>query len=102
MGGRKSVIDTPAVELLGYMDAAVSDDEAAAEKEKARYYFQYLINLFTAPSFGKEDSEFARSRQEFLKTITPAMPAKEYEYDDDIFEQLAKQQELLMKQKAIE
>lgn len=96
MGGRKEVLGIPAVESLGYMDMEMKNDEAEAEKERARHWLQFLIHTFTAPSLGKEDPQFLKNKQEFIEVLKPVPkkePTKIYDWDEELMKRLIAQQE---------
>jgi len=83
--------------MLMYMDMALRRDEDEAEKKKAEHFINYLIALYTAPSFGqKRDSKFEQGRKELLESITPKPkvegPAKVYQWDYEKLKRIKNQQ----------
>lgn len=96
MGGRKEVITAPAVELFQFMDLELKKEEQEAERERARTWLNYLVNVFTQPSYGKEDPKFAQAKKEFIDTIKPQEikgPPKVYDYDFELLKRLKQGQE---------
>ncbi|MER2090922.1 MAG: hypothetical protein ABS920_14380 [Sporosarcina sp.] len=91
MGGRREVTESPAVELLKFMDLHLEKDEQEAEKERARVWLNYLTTVFTQPSFGKEDAQLTQARRDFIKAIQPEQkpgPAKVYDWDFELMKRL--------------
>lgn len=96
MGGRKEVMTAPAVELLQFMDLELKKEEQEAERERARVWLSYLVNVFSQPSYGKEDPKHTQAKKEFLDTIKPQEkkgPAKVYDYDFELLKRLKQGQE---------
>jgi hypothetical protein len=87
LGGAKEVLHGSASSMLMYMDMALKRDEDEPEKKKAEHFINYLIAMYTQPSFGKTDQQFESSKKKFVESITPklenAEPAKEQEWDAD-------------------
>ena len=91
MGGRREVTESPAVELLKFMDLQLEKEEKEAEKERARVWLNYLTTVFTQPSHGKEDAKLTQARREFIKAIQPEQkpgPAKVYDWDFELMKRL--------------
>lgn len=94
LGGRKEVMEMPAVELLGMMDLHFTEQEQETEKEKTKAFLQYLIASYTAPTFGKPDAGFEKDRKAFEdmlkpehlkpKAITEGQPAIVYDWDEEV------------------
>ncbi|ANU13462.1 hypothetical protein B481_1993 [Planococcus halocryophilus Or1] len=86
----------PAVELLQFMDMELKKENQQAERERARVWLNYLVNVFTQPSMGKEDPKFAMAKKEFIESIKPEQKkgqAKVYEYDFELMKRLKASQE---------
>ncbi|WP_342512790.1 hypothetical protein MKY34_19615 [Sporosarcina sp. FSL K6-1522] len=76
---------------MKFMDLHLEKEEQEAEKERARVWLNYLTTIFTQPSYGKEDPQFKRARQDFIKAIQPeqkAEPAKVYNWDFELMKRL--------------
>lgn len=78
------------------MDMELTKEEQEGEKERARVWLNYLVNVFTQQSFGKEDPKFAQAKKEFIESIKPPEkkgPAKIYDYDFELMKRLKASQE---------
>lgn len=57
--------------MFMYMDMALKRDEDEAEKKKAEHFINYLIALYTAPTFGGKNPELERGRKELVESLKP-------------------------------
>lgn len=78
------------------MDIALSEGEADAEKERSRAWMQFLIQSFTAPSFGGADPSFEQAKKEFIDVIKPKPalnePTKIYQWDEEVLKRYKQKQ----------
>ncbi|MFB1100914.1 hypothetical protein [Terribacillus sp. JSM ZJ617] len=83
--------------MFMYMDMALKRDEDEAEKKKAEHFINYLIAMYTQPSFGKTDQQFENNKKKFIESITPKLeskgPAKVYQWDEELMKRLKAQQD---------
>lgn len=97
LGGRSEVVKTPALELFGYMDSEMKRVEAEAEKERVRIFLNFLSNVYSQPSQGKDDAKFNRDRSKYIESITPdkqtskAAP-QSFDWDPDLMERIKQRQ----------
>lgn len=76
----------------------LTETEAEAEKEKARAWIQFLIQTYTAPSFGTPDPAFEMQKKEFMEAIQPkpqisTEQPKKFEWDFEKIDKYKAQQE---------
>lgn len=62
----------------------MTEQDQEAEKEKARAWIQFLIQTYTAPTFGETDPAFDEAKKDFIEIIKPKTPEKKYEWDEDV------------------
>ena len=82
------MVNSPAVEMLKYMDMELEKERAKAEQEKAKMYIQYLSNIFSQPLQEKPSQDYLRAKKEFENLLMPEVvggnkSAKKYEWDFD-------------------
>lgn len=97
LGGRSEVVGTPALELFGYMENEFKRQEAEAEKERVRIFLNFLSNVYSQPSQGKDDAKFNRDRSKFIESITPEQKAQQatpqsFDWDPDLMERIKQRQ----------
>lgn len=95
LGGRREVVEAPAVELFKFMEMALEERQQEAEQERARMFIQYLSNIFSQPMQEKPSPKFLRAKREFEQLLSgeaeqqPKKPAKVYEWDFEREKRLA-------------
>ena len=89
-------MNSPADEILKFMDMALEQEQSEAEHERAKMYIQYLSNVFSQQQEGKPDPKFMQAKREFekmLKPETPQGPAEIYDWDFERMKRLKIEQE---------
>lgn len=71
LGGRREVIETPAVELFKYMEMEIEKDNARHRERQAEMYLNYLSRIFSQELQHKPTPEYLRAKSEFEKLINP-------------------------------
>lgn len=69
--------------MFMYMDMALKRDEDEAEKKKAEHFINYLIAMYTQPSFGEKNQQFESNKKKFVESITPKLGNAESEKVQD-------------------
>lgn len=92
LGGRKEVIDAPAIELFQYMITLNKREEDELMEKQAEFYINYLTQIFTQPLYEKPSQEFINAKKEFEEMLQPDSMKKQnrkvYEWDFERKERL--------------
>lgn len=80
LGGRREILDAPAVEIFKFMDMAMDEDEREADRKKAEMYLQFLITHFAQIPHGEESAERRMEREKFLGNLQPQSAKKEFKW----------------------
>lgn len=81
------MVESPADEILKFMEMALKKEEEEVEKEKTKYYMQYLITMFAQAPQGEEKAEQKNMRRQFLDTIRPRekeQQRKQFDWPDEV------------------
>lgn len=84
LGGRNEVLELPAAEAFKFMDMTIEKEYETAEREREKYWLNYLSMMFSqVPQLG-EKPEFTQAREKFTSLLQPqgAKPApKRHEWN---------------------
>ncbi|WP_029265682.1 hypothetical protein [Virgibacillus alimentarius] len=69
-------MNSPAVELLKYMDMTLEKEKQEDEKKQIEMWINYLSNVFSQPAYGKPDKKFLKAKKEFEDMLMPKQPKK--------------------------
>jgi hypothetical protein len=97
LGGRDHVVDAPASEILKFMEMELEKEKRAAEKEREKYWMNYLVAMFAQAPMGEEKPERIQARKKFINAIKPQeqqQERKQFGWDhipEDILQEMEQQ-----------
>lgn len=68
LGGRREVVESPMVEMLGYLIADFDEKQEEADREAQRLYLNHMSRMHAQPQSKDQD----KANQKFIKAIEPS------------------------------
>lgn len=81
-----------------WLDLKMEQEREEAERQRQKFYLDFLLARFSHPAQPGEDPEFARFRSSFIDSITPQQAKQkklEWDIPPEVIEEAQRTQQLL-------